>query len=190
VAIHVEPAPDDLAYRVDRDARILFVNHRWDDFARDNGAPELAGGAIIGRQVSEFIADAETSHLYGLLIRRAQRVRRPLTLPFRCDAPDAQRYLQMRIEAFDDGQIEFRTRALAIRLRPSVAVLAAGGLRDPSRLLPICSWCNRGKVFGVWMEIDQVVSTLGLFEGEPLPRLTHGLCDDCLALVRAEWLST
>ena len=42
VDIQVVPAPDDLAYRVDANARITFVNDRWDDFARDNGAPELA----------------------------------------------------------------------------------------------------------------------------------------------------
>jgi len=189
VAIQVEPAPDHLAYRVDALARITFVNERWDDFARQNGAPELAGGAIIGRLMHEFISDAETWHLYELLVRHAQRVGRPFTLRFRCDAPDAQRFMQMRIATLDDGQIEFQSRALEIRRRAALAVLTTGARRDASRLLSICSWCNRGKVDHQWMEIDQVVTTLGLFEGQPLPRLTHGVCDNCLARVKAEFLS-
>ena len=187
--IQVVPAPDDLAYRVDANARIRFVNDRWDDFARDNGAPELAGAAIIGRLMSEFISGAETWHLYGMLTRRAQRVSRPFSLRFRCDAPHAQRFMQMRIEALDDGQIEFRSHALEIRPRAAVAVLTRGAERDPSRLLHICSWCNRGEVDRLWLEIDQVVMSLGLFEGKPLPRLTHGVCDECQARVEAEFHS-
>ena len=124
--IPVVPAPDDLAYRVDANARITFVNDRWDDFARDNGAPELTGAAVIGRLMSEFISGAETWHLFGLLTRHAQRVSRPFTLRFRCDAPHAQRFMQMRIAALNDGQIEFHSNALEIRPRKALAVLTAG----------------------------------------------------------------
>ena len=189
MAIEVEPAPDDLAYRVDAHSRITFVNDCWDRFARDNGAPELAGAAVIGRPMREFIAGAETWHLYGLLTRHAQRASRPCTLRFRCDAPHAQRFMHMRIEALDDGQIEFHSHAVEIRPRAALAVLARGAERDPSRLLHLCSWCNRGEVERRWMEIDQVVMTLGLFEGQPLPRLTHGVCDECHARVEAEFHS-
>jgi hypothetical protein len=188
VDIQVEPETD-LAYRVDADARITFVNGRWDDFARENGAPELAGAAVIGRLMREFIADEETWHLYALLIRHAQRATHPFTLRFRCDAPAAQRFMQMRIETLADGQIEFQSRALEIRRRAALAVLAAGAPRDPSRLLRICSWCNRGEVDRRWMEIDRVVTALGLFEGQAVPRLTHGVCDDCHARVKAAFLS-
>src|SRR5689334_21526883 len=100
------PAPDDLAYRVEARERITFVNDRWDDLARDNGAPELAGVAIIGRPMQECIADAETWRLYRLLTRHAQQVSRPFTLRFRCDAPHAQRFMEMRIEALIGGQTE------------------------------------------------------------------------------------
>ena len=133
VDIQVVPAPDDLAYRVDAHARITFVNDRWDVFARDNGAPELAGAAVIGRLMSEFISGAETWHLYRLLTQHAQRVRRPFTLFFRCDAPHAQRFMQMRISALSDGQIEFHSHALEIRPRTAMALLTAGAGRDPSR---------------------------------------------------------
>ena len=184
-----EPAPGDLAYRVDPDARITFVNDRWDDFARDNGAPELAGGTVVGRIMREFISDAETWHLYGLLTRHAQRVSRPVTLRFRCDAPHEQRFMQMRIEALDDRQIEIRSRPLEIRPRLALAVLMPGTRRDSARVLRICSWCNRGEADHQWMEIDQVVTALALFEGRPLPRLSHGVCGDCLARVEAEFES-
>jgi hypothetical protein len=189
VDIQVVPAPDDLAYRVDARARITFVNDRWDVFARANGAPELAGAAVIGRLMREFISGTETWHLYELLTQHAQRVRRPFTLFFRCDAPHAQRFMQMRISALSDGQIEFHSHALEIRPRTAMALLTAGAGRDASRLLHICSWCNRGEVNRRWMEIDQVVRTLGLFEGQPLPRLTHGVCDECRAQVEAEFHS-
>ena len=97
--------------------------------------------------------------------------------------------MQMRIEALDDGQIEFHSHAVEIRPRAALAVLARSAERDPSRLLHICSWCNRGEVDRRSKAIDQVVTTLGLFEGQPLPRLTHGVCDECHAQVEEEFHS-
>ena len=107
--INVVPAPDDLAYRVDANARITFVNDCWDDFARDNGAPELTGAAVIGRLMSEFISGAETWHLYGLLTRHAQRVSRPFSLRFRCDAPHAQRFMPELLEKIGNGELRPET---------------------------------------------------------------------------------
>ena len=140
------PAPDDLAYRVDANGRIRFVNDRWDDFARDNGAPELAGAAIIGRLISEFISGAETWHLYGMLTRRAQPVSRPFSLRFRCDAPHAQRFMQMRMEALDDGQIEVRSYALRFAARSGGGVDA----REPSAIRHDCCTSAAGATAAKW----------------------------------------
>jgi hypothetical protein len=182
-------SPDELVYRVDSLDRIIFVNDQWDAFAHANGAPELVGSTVVGRPMCAFIADHETLYLYDLLRKQAVAGNRPLTLSFRCDSPDVRRSMTMRIEATGDGQIEFRTRPLEIDRRAPLAVLSGRTRRDPSRLLRICSWCNRGKILNGWREIDEIVTMLGLFEQEALPQLTHGVCTDCRVAVQMEFLA-
>ena len=183
------PTVAELVYQVDASGRIAAVGEGWDAFARANAAPELAAGTIVGRPMISFIAGAETRHLYDLLTERAVRARRPITVPFRCDAPDARRSMEMRIEAHADGHIEFRTRPLDIHSRAPVALLMASARRDRSTFLRICSWCNRGYVQNQWMEIEDVIGKLGLFDRAPLPELTHGVCETCEVALRQEFMS-
>ncbi|MEJ7699195.1 MAG: Crp/Fnr family transcriptional regulator [Pyrinomonadaceae bacterium] len=47
-------------------------------------------------------------------------------------------------------------------------------------LIHICSWCKRVDVGQEnWEEIEEAVKTLGVFEQEKLPQITHGICSDC-----------
>jgi len=45
------------------------------------------------------------------------------------------------------------------------------------KLLIICSWCNKIETGnGQWEEVEEAVKTLGLFELETLPMISHGMC--------------
>ena len=47
-------------------------------------------------------------------------------------------------------------------------------------LIHICGWCKRVDVGQEnWEEIEEAVKTLGVFEQEKLPQITHGMCSDC-----------
>ena len=46
----------------------------------------------------------------------------------------------------------------------------------PFHRLPL----GRGEGAGHWVEIEQAVASLRLFEGDSLPHITHTMCDACL----------
>jgi hypothetical protein len=44
----------------------------------------------------------------------------------------------------------------------------------------MCGWCKRTQLpTGRWVEIEEAVEELGLFEDSPLPGVTHGICLPC-----------
>ncbi|MGE0864585.1 MAG: hypothetical protein AB7P34_11855 [Vicinamibacterales bacterium] len=172
-----------MVYRVDADGCLTFVNAGWDAFAVENRTPELMGATARGRAVIDFIAGPETRHIYARLLARA-REGVQVTLSFRCDSPSQRRYLSLAIAACGGDEVEFRSRLLMVQPRSSVAVLEPDRPRSDA-LLTLCSWCNRGRIGDRWAEIEDVVTELRLFEAE-VPKLTHGMCPQCVGLIAAE----
>lgn len=172
----------DVVYRVDGKGRLTFVNDGWNVFAEQNGTPELIGSAVLGHPVSDYIAGLETKLIYDRISRRAEAGVH-MQLPYRCDSPSQRRHMLLSIAAHGPDEIEFRSHVVGVQSRDSVAVLEPG-LRQSSGLLSICSWCNRGQLGDRWLEIEAVVSELQLFDAE-VPRLTHGMCPECVVLVTA-----
>src|SRR3954462_12082937 len=97
-------------YRTDPDGKIIFVDEGWCAFARENGAPEYAvPEALYGRELLSFISEPTTLHIYSVLMQRVMNHRQWIKLPFRCDAPEVRRWLELEMRPWEGG-IEFRTR--------------------------------------------------------------------------------
>lgn len=172
-------------YRVDGDGRLTFVNEGWNAFAILNDTPELAGPAVLGRPVADFITGRETRFIYSQLLKRVAAGTR-IELPYRCDSPMLRRLMLLTITPAGP-EIEFRSQIVDVALRPVVRLLETERPRSTS-LLTLCSWCNRGRIGARWAELEEVVSELGLFEGD-LPQLTHGICPACQATIADEFAS-
>lgn len=174
-------ASDDLVYLLDADDRIVGVNDSWSAFAVANaGDPSLLPPAILGRPLWEQVADETTRQLYARLHERVRAGATPPPIRIRCDSPAERRLLEMTLVARPEGAIEVRTRAIRLEQRPTVPLLDRE-LRRSQRLLAICSWCGRipSRGGGRWLEVEEALAALGLFEGDELPRLSHGICEDC-----------
>ncbi len=179
-------AQEDLIYRLNRQDEIVFVNEAWDRFALANDAPDVTAEHVLGRPIWEFITDLSTQQIYRDLLARV-REGRSVRFPFRCDSPAERRFLEMHIHLMEDGQIEFRTQTLSIERRPAVPLLARQA--SPSRdLLRMCSWCKKVFADGEWVDIEEGIERLRLFEAPALPMITHGMCDHC-AVKMAEILA-
>ena len=42
----------------------------------------------------------------------------------------------------------------------------------------MCAWCKKADVGG-WVEVEEAVRRLQLFDQARLPRITHGVCPAC-----------
>ncbi|MDX6769184.1 MAG: hypothetical protein SF051_06600 [Elusimicrobiota bacterium] len=168
----------DVVYHVDARDELVFVNPQWDRFASENDGQAFLSHLVLGRPLWDFIADITTRQLYRDMLARV-RAGRALTFPLRCDSPDMRRSLSMRATPLDARAVAFTVRTLETQPRPGVRLLAAEGERRGAPLR-MCGWCRKVDVEGAWLEIEDAVARLGLFDA-PQPPLTHGICADCEA---------
>ncbi|MFP4063794.1 MAG: hypothetical protein ACOC26_06030 [Halochromatium sp.] len=167
-------------HRIDADGRISDVSAEWLAFAARNGYPTSAE-AELGRSLFSVIADAETRHLYALLIERARASKRTVQFGYRCDSPDQRRWMQMRMRHLaETDEIEFSSRLLRAQARPRVPLLEPEqGRAHTQSVLSMCSWCKAVLAEHAWVEVEQAVLRLGLFAMEAMPRISHGICPAC-----------
>lgn len=177
--------PREFVYRLDAGDRIAYVNDAWGAFAAENGRPDLRERAL-GSSLWDHVSGSEVRQLWRLLLARARTSLRPAEVSFRCDAPEVRRTLVMALLPAADGGVELRARVVRAEPRAPVALLAqrAAELSDP--LVVVCSWCNGVRVEEDWVELEEGVRRLKLFEGDAVPRISHGLCPACKAQLVAE----
>lgn len=73
----------------------------------------------------------------------------------------------------------FLHRAACNRRYRRLSKRSRKGTATDTRLLTVCAWCERVRVAGRWLEMDDAISRLRTFEWAAPPDLTHGICEDC-----------
>jgi len=173
-----QPIATLFSYIIDANNLVTMVSKEWLRFAQENSATHLTQNSILGKPLFDFIADAETRHLYQMVINKVRRSGVSLTVPFRCDAPALRRFMQLVITPLQNQHLQFVGEILREEPRVPVLLLDNHSARS-DQFLTICSWCKRVKVLDNWLEVETAVSELGLFNDTLLPRLTHGMCQNC-----------
>ena len=174
-------------YWLDTEERITDVDGNWLEFARENeGEESCLPDLILNRPLWAFIHDEETRHLYEIIIEKVRSRGKPVTIPFRCDSPSKRRYLELTIKPLPQGRLEFQTKLLKVESREPVALLREDAPRS-SQHVRICSFCKKVALSdSEWVEIEEAVWRLKLFELARLPQLTHGACPGCYQSIMAD----
>lgn len=171
----------DIAFSIDSTDRITTVNEAWSVFARANDGEHLLPPGILGRKIWDFICDDATRQIYARLLMRVRGGARPARFRFRCDSPGERRVLRMEITSGEAAAVQFTVTPLVVEPRPAVRLLASATTRS-NRLLRICGWCMRVPTDdGRWLEVEEALSVLNIFDDSALPQLTHGICPACSA---------
>jgi hypothetical protein len=165
-------------HRIDVHGRLISVNPAWLDFAAENGWP-VTMDDVLGQPLMNSITDPNTHYLYGLLMTRLRHGRGPFSFNYRCDAPDCRRLLRMRMFADQGtGEIEFHNDVLRIDRRPS-QILLKQPRPQTSESITLCGFCKRVDVGGAWVEVEEAIMRLRLFDRDPMPATEHRVCPDC-----------
>ncbi len=170
-------------HEVDSDDRIRSVNADWEAFARENGAPELTAATVVGRPLLDFITGDELQQLHLMLMLRVRVSTEPVDLPFRCDGPRQRRWMRLRISPLADGGLRFEGRIERRAFRDAVPLFDRDAPHSLEEFVTVCSWCKRMLVGEEWVEVEVAVERLALFEREPMPGLTHGICSSCVPVL-------
>jgi hypothetical protein len=155
------------------------VNSAWSAFAGENDGMQLLPPAILGRALWDFITDTTTVQIYRQLFARVRAGIGPVKFAFRCDAPTKRRLLEMNITKQPTGTLKCVVRPLRVEDRPAVPTFGSAKA-DSDALLRVCGWCKRTPdANGEWLEVEQALLRLALFQQPTLPTITHGICEDC-----------
>ena len=173
----------DIHYRLNERDEIVFVNDAWDAFAANNAGAHLSANQVLGRPLWDFISDPTTELLYRDVLARV-RDGRGVRFVFRCDSPDRRRRLEMEVSSGAGRWTDFRVRTLLEEERPSQPLLDPASPRS-EELLRVCGWCKKVDVGSRWVEVEEAVSILELFDRTHLPDVTHGICEGCFSQMAA-----
>lgn len=171
-----------LIHRVNHHDQITFVNAGWKKFAIRNGMPAEMVVNVVGASLWRYISEPTSRNFYAVIMAKVRKTGQTIKLPFRCDSPGIRRFMELHIISLGENHLEFRSHLLRQERRKPVALLNPALPRD-SKLLIMCAWCKRVKA-DEWMEVEDIVQKLKLFDTRPLPSLSHGICPDCKALVK------
>jgi hypothetical protein len=169
------------AYRIDQQDVITGVCCNWRSFAFANDWRHEAGPErIVGDPLWKYIQGKETRHVYSELFSRVRKGLQVKSIPFRCDSPDERRFLQLDLVYLSDGCIEVRSKIIRKEKREHLDLIDINVPRSGERFVTICSMCKKLAVSeDNWLEIEEALAHLRIFEKEEMPGLTHGFCEDC-----------
>ena len=171
-----------LVYSIDAEDSVASVSDSWLEFARNNRAPELTRDRVLGQTLWRFIAGQETRRLYEELFSRVRTFHKSIEIPFRCDSPDRFRFMHLILDSASQDSIRCEGILIREQERPFFSILDRAFPRT-NVTLPMCSLCKRILVFGArWLEVQDAIRELDLFESVSLPELENVVCDDCGAL--------
>lgn len=168
-------------YRVDEFDRLGWMNAAWRQFALANDGEALASPSIVGRDLWELMgADPTTVFLYALLLERVRASCRPLSFPFRCDAPRERRLMRMAVTGWPRGDVEFRVDTIETSSRVPVALFEAGAVRcgDVADVCPICARVSTGP--SRWCEVEEAARERRSLLGPFPPVRGQVFCPRCL----------
>ncbi len=167
-----------VSYRIDASDRIVEASDSWDVFAAENKAPRLTRKEVVGRFLWDFIEGSDTRHLFRLMLSKARASLSSMRIPFRCDSPEARRFMEMEIRPRPDCSIDFVCATLKTEARTPVAFIDPDVDRS-NEWRTICSWCKRIKMpGGEWAELEEGIRRLDLFGTKRPPRMSHGICPE------------
>lgn len=170
-------------YTLARDDLILSVGGRWDAFARENDAVELADGGVIGTSIWRWVTGEETKQLLASIFHHVRAAQAFVTLPYRCDAPKVRRYLSFDALPLEDGRLRLVHHILREEPLSTAALILERRQARSEALVAMCSWCCKIRTAEGWLELAEAVAQLSLLSTERPPGLTHTICPSCDARV-------
>jgi hypothetical protein len=179
------PPESDLLYRIDASGTIIEVNSRWTEFLRENLPPHAPAPDYVGARLWDCLGNRTLIHFYQAMVAKVRRTGGELIVPLRCDSPAKRRYLELHIRRRPAGVVEFRSVTLREEsaAAPGPPPLLAVCSRYSDELVRMCSWCRRVAAPD-WVEVEEAVRRLRLFESQEIPKVTHTICESCGALMQ------
>ena len=108
-----------LSYWIDENNIIRQVDASWDSAMDSKSWSERASSkSVIGKSLFEFICDDVTRMYIAAMIDTVRVIPQSLFRPYRCDTPEAKRYMQMTVSPGENGWLKVSHEQLRIEPLP------------------------------------------------------------------------
>ena len=166
-------------YCVDEHDVVANIDHWWLAFAKENNAAELSEAAVVGHSLWDFISDEPTRILYSEIHSHVRATGNPITVPFRCDSPTLQRYMQLTVSSVAGKQLLYTSSLIRAVSQRHLSLLDPSQKRS-NEYLTMCSFCKRSFVEPTdWLELENIALKLRLYDKQTVPGVLYTVCPDC-----------
>ena len=167
---------------------IVYHNDFLTEFTSAKFNCHLLGGKTSHQSLWDFFDDITTEFIYRMILARV-RCGIDVRFNFSCDDTNKQRLFEKHIYLKENSDIVFEVRNLSKKPDSPPDNINEVSVKS-SRDLLSCSWCDRIHITGDdWQSVDKAINTLQLFEGQVLPKISHGICGDCYKVVSGRILT-
>jgi hypothetical protein len=174
-------------YRLDAHDRIVAVNEDWRRFATANGTGTLMPENVVGRPLRDFVSGDITRMFVDTLLQGVRLTGRERTVPYRCDSPDAKRYMEMTVSPAAGGGIVTSHRIVREEhFAAPNAFVAATGTGPKRDLVKRCSMCNRLSRNGGDLVEPEVARSEGWLLVGTATAVIYFVCKACQSLVKEQ----
>jgi hypothetical protein len=166
-----------VSYILDSNYRFVYTNPAWDAFAVSNGAPQLAGEAIIGFEIFDAIANV-LKPVYTGVFRRATEAEAISQMTYVCSSPEKKRQYRMKVYFMERRNWFLVTNSLLAEHPHRNSRYADQDAYFDQGIITMCAHCRCSKrVDGsdVWDFVPDYLRLKGL----QALSVSHALCPVC-----------
>lgn len=166
-----------IAIELDEALTIRSVDRAWDLRADSFGTVECTGRFLTGTSILAFITGGTTRYFYERLYRWVTDTGQAVRLPYRCDAPDRTRHMEVLVERVSGGLRCVHT-TLFVTPRPATLPRLAFANTAPPTVVPFCSICMSVSWQRRWMELQHACQAGLQVDPNALP-VACTVCPSC-----------
>ena len=162
-------------YWLDQKFRIIHTCSNWDMFAIKNEGFGAVSTIVTGTPLLDFIIGNHTRLWMKNLLEKSFDSFVPIVKPYRCDAPEEKRYMEMTLQNTGEKILEITHKIVETRkIDPHVGCQYS---LDTHKRRLRCSICNRILLNEHWMDVELAYAD-GLVAKPPVP-VSYGICEEC-----------
>jgi hypothetical protein len=143
-ALRILRNSEQVSFILDWSLNLVYHNKAWNNFARQNSAPELADGAAIGTNVLS-VTDESLRPFYREAFREVTREKPIRGWEYECSSPERFRKFLMRVHPMKPSGYFLVTNSLLVESEHSAAKPNSKEYRGSDGKIHLCVHCRCSK---------------------------------------------
>jgi hypothetical protein len=165
---------EQVSFILDSSLNLAYHNKAWNRFAQENSAPQLAGGAAIGKNLL-CVIDGSLKAFYREAFQRVIREKTIWEWEYECSSPELFRKFLMRVHPIRPSGWLLVTNSVLVESEHAQGKTDSSNYRNADGKILMCVHCRCSKRTAAPERWDFVPANLK----PEVAKVTHGLCPIC-----------